>query len=62
VTLKADPQEGDPKGQASRFSGTHEKLAQEAEFKGEIAGTVGGTPYSGKFTEKGHDGHQHDKK
>src|SRR5262245_34972790 len=25
ITLKADPEAGDPKGQCSRFSGTHEK-------------------------------------
>jgi hypothetical protein len=54
VTLKADPQEGDPKGQASRFTGTHEALAGEG-LKGEISGTVAGTPYAGPFEEKDRD-------
>jgi hypothetical protein len=63
ITLKADPQAGDPKGSASRFTGTHDKLAEEKEFKGEISGKVGDTPYSGKFEEKEHDhDHKHDTK
>lgn len=61
ITLKADPQEGDPKGQASRFTGTHEILAKEMEFEGEISGKVGDTPYAGTFKDKEHD-HKHDKK
>lgn len=55
VTLKADPQEGDPAGSASRFVGTHEELATEMEFKGEISGKVGDKPYAGTFAEKPHD-------
>ena len=42
ITLKADPQEGDPKGQASRFTGTHEALGKEMEFEGKISGETGG--------------------
>lgn len=59
VTLKADPQKDDPKGQSSRFSGTHALLGEEREFKGEISGQIGGKPYAGGFTEKGHAGHKH---
>jgi hypothetical protein len=61
VKLKADPQEGDPKGQASRFRGTDEALAKEMNFEGEISATVAGTPYVGSFEEKeGH--HKGEKK
>jgi hypothetical protein len=59
VTLKADPQKDDPKGQSSRFSGTHPLLGEEREFKGEISGKVGDKPYAGEFSEKGHAGHKH---
>ncbi|MBX9681449.1 MAG: hypothetical protein K2X38_22060 [Gemmataceae bacterium] len=58
VTLKAAPQADDPKGQASRFTGTHDQLAKEMEFEGEISGKVGDTPYAGKFKEKDHDDHK----
>jgi hypothetical protein len=61
VTLKPDPQEGDPKGQCSRFRGTHDALAKEMEFEGEIAATVGGTPFSGEFKERSESGHKHEK-
>lgn len=59
IALKADPQGGDPKGKASRFTGTHDKLGTETEFKGEISGKVGEKPYSGTFEE---DEHEHKKK
>ena len=58
LTLKAEPEESDPKGSSSRFSGTDEKLGVEMDFQGEISGKVGNTPYSGKFKEKDHD-HKH---
>jgi hypothetical protein len=61
IALKAAPQEGDPKGKASRFVGTDPALAKEMEFKGEISGKVNGTPYAGKFVEEAHD-HDHKKK
>jgi hypothetical protein len=60
VSLKAAPQEGDPAGTASRFTGTHEKLGQEMDFKGEISGHIGDKHYTGDFDEKGHD-HKHHK-
>jgi hypothetical protein len=59
ITLKADPDKGDPKGSSSRFVGTHDKLATEMNFTGEISGKVGTTPYAGTFEEKEH---KHDKK
>jgi hypothetical protein len=59
VALKADPQAGDPRGQASRFSGTHEALGRDVPLRGEISGDVAGTPYVGAFDEKGPG---HDKK
>ncbi len=52
VTLKADPQKGDPEGKASRFAGKHEKLGKEQEFAGTISGEVNGTPYAGDFQEE----------
>jgi hypothetical protein len=58
VTLKAAPQSDDPKGQASRFTGTHEQFAKEMEFEGEISGKVGTVPYAGTFKEKDHDDHK----
>ena len=61
VTLKADPQEGDAKGQASRFTGTHDQLGKEMDFEGEVSGTVAGTPYAGTFKHKDDD-HEHKKK
>jgi hypothetical protein len=59
-TLKADPQEGDPKGSSSRFIGTHDQLGVEMEYEGEISGRVGDTPYVGAFEEKEH--HKKDEK
>jgi hypothetical protein len=54
ITLKAEPQEGDAKGSASRFSGTNDSLGAKEPFEGEIAGKVGDKPYQGTFKEKGH--------
>lgn len=63
VLLKADPEPGDPKGKSSRFVGTSEPLGKEMEFKGEITGKVGDTPYTWKFEEKDeHHDHKHEKK
>ena len=58
VTLKADPQEGDPEGSSSRFVGQHESLGIVQEFAGTISGEVEGTPYAGDFKEEPH-GHEH---
>jgi hypothetical protein len=52
VPLKAAPQQGDPKGTASRFVGKHEKLGKEQEFAGTISGEADGTPYAGDFQEE----------
>jgi hypothetical protein len=52
VTLKADPQKGDPPGTASCFAGTHERLGKEQEFAGTISAEVDGTPYAGDFKEE----------
>lgn len=62
VTLRADPQQDDPKGTASRFVGQHDALAKEMEFQGEISAKVGDKPYAGEFEEKAHKDHKHDKK
>jgi hypothetical protein len=62
ITLKADPQAGDPKGKASRFIGTHDALGKEMEFHGEISAKVGSTTYRGKFKEEEGPEHKHDKK
>jgi hypothetical protein len=55
ITLKADPQKDDPKGKASRFSGTHDSLGEEKAFKGTIQGKIGDKPYEDDFEEKAHD-------
>jgi hypothetical protein len=52
VTLRADPQPGDPQGQASRFSGTHDRLGADTGLRGEVSGTVAGTPYAGPFDQQ----------
>src|SRR5262245_23961845 len=52
ITLKAEPQEGDPKGQSSRFSATDEKLGTEGDFEGELSATIAGTPFAGDFKER----------
>lgn len=54
VILKANPQEGDGDGQASRFVGTHEKLGVVQEYAGTISGVIEETPYSGDFAEVAH--------
>jgi hypothetical protein len=48
VQLKAEPAKGDPEGKASKFVGTHDKLAEKSKFKGK----VGWDTYSDKFAEK----------
>ncbi len=55
VTLKAAPQESDPAGSSSRFTGTHESLGVVQEYTGTVTGVVDGTPYSGDFKEEPHD-------
>ena len=57
VTLAAQPQDGDPEGQSSRFVGTHEKLGVVQEYAGTITGVVDGTPYTADFEEQAHGDH-----
>lgn len=52
VMLAAKPDAGAAAGQSSRFVGTHDALSQDKLFEGAVSGTVGGTPYSGKFKQK----------
>jgi len=59
VTLWAEPQEGDPQGDSSRFVGTHEKLGAVQEYAGTMTDGVKGTPYSGDFKEEAHGDHDH---
>ncbi|TWT78963.1 hypothetical protein CA13_03600 [Planctomycetes bacterium CA13] len=59
VVLKADSQEGDTDGKASRFVGTHQKLGVVQEYAGTLTGVVDGTPYTGEFAEQAHVGHEH---
>lgn len=50
VELKAEPQEGDPAGKASKFVGTHEKLGAKLDPEKIVAsGKVKGKPYQGHF-------------
>jgi hypothetical protein len=62
ITLKADRQENDPEGKSSRFSGTHDALVTEMDFKGTISGKVGDKVYSGDFDEKDHEHKDHEHK
>lgn len=57
VALAATPDAGDGDGRSSRFVGTHDALGQDQLFAGTVSGTVGGTPYSGKFKQKAHAKH-----
>lgn len=59
IQLKHDPMRSDAKGIA--FAGTHESLAKEMEYKGELSGKVKGVPYSASFAEKAEHEHK-DKK
>lgn len=54
IDLKAEPQPGDSPGMSSKFVGTHDKLAVEMEYKGEIVGMAGDKQYTWKFEEKPH--------
>ncbi len=61
IALKAEREKDDPEGKSSRYVGVHDALGVEMEFKGEVSGKVGATPYRGDFAEKaGHD-HVHKK-
>src|SRR5262249_31357626 len=51
ITVRAEPQDGAPRGQASRFSGSDEKLGPDGGLEGEISATIAGTPFSGDFME-----------
>ncbi|MBY0457817.1 MAG: hypothetical protein K2V38_10800 [Gemmataceae bacterium] len=55
--LVAAPQDGDPKGQSSRFVATHDNFAKEQEFEGTVSGEFDGKPYLGDFKEEPHKGH-----
>lgn len=59
VNLKASPQEGDPEGSASRFTGNHKGLGIVMEYEGTMSGVIDGTPYSGNFKEEPHGEHAH---
>ncbi|HEV3203594.1 MAG TPA: hypothetical protein VGY77_04390 [Gemmataceae bacterium] len=48
IQLKPDPQEDDPKGKASRFTGSHAVLGNE-DLKGAISGKVAGKAYKDEF-------------
>jgi hypothetical protein len=52
ITLKAEPDTGDPPGSSSRFSGQHDILGGTAMLKGEISGKVDGKDFAGDFKEK----------
>jgi hypothetical protein len=57
--LKPVPQEGDPKGESSRYVGTHESLGKVQPFEGTLSGEIDGKPYLGDFKEVED---EHDKK
>jgi hypothetical protein len=55
LDLVAQPQDGEPAGESSRFVGQHENLGVVREFAGSIAGELDGTPYAADFAEAAHD-------
>ena len=55
VELVAQPLDGEPEGESSRFVGQHENLGIVREFAGTITGEVDGTPYAGDFAEVAHE-------
>lgn len=57
IELRYDPERSGEKGIA--FVGTHETLAQETEFRGELSGKIKGKPYVGDFAEKKDHQHKH---
>jgi len=57
--LIASPQEGDPKGSASRFVATDDRFGKEQEFEGTVNGVIDGKPYLGDFKKEAHPGHDH---
>lgn len=62
--LTASPQEGDPAGQASRFSISDEKLLESLEAErasGRLNVTIGGKPYTGEIKHQRHEEHEHKK-
>ncbi len=52
VTLDANPQDADPKGQSSRFAGKSDALKTPKEIEGSVSGTAGGKNYSGGFVHR----------
>ncbi|HEY8506653.1 MAG TPA: hypothetical protein VIL46_18870, partial [Gemmataceae bacterium] len=60
IDLTPKPEESDPPGMSSRFTGTHEALAKKHEFKGTVSGVVNGKPFAGDFAaDEDHHGHKH---
>lgn len=55
VDLAAQPQDGEPTGESSRFVGSHENLGIVREFAGSITGELDGTPYAADFAEEAHE-------
>lgn len=51
VDLTAQPLDGEPVGQSSRFVGQHDNLGAVREFSGSITGELEGTPYAADFAE-----------
>lgn len=59
--LVAAPQDGDPKGKASRFVAKHDNFGKEQEFEGILSGEVDGKQYAVEFKEEAHKDHKHTK-
>jgi hypothetical protein len=55
VDLAAQPQDGEPAGESSRFVGQHDNLGIVREFSGSIAGEFDGAPYAADFAEEAHE-------
>lgn len=60
--LPAVPQEADPKGMSSRFQLKDKELIEHLDEKGAavtLQVTIGGTPFTAKIPQGGHEGHGH---
>lgn len=63
VKLAADPQDGDPEGQSSRFSIVDESVLEALEAEstaGRLNVTIDGKPYIGKIEHHEHSEHEHE--
>lgn len=54
IELKPERQKDDPEGTASVFVGTHDELAKERDFEGNLSALIEGKPFAADFRGHGH--------